>query len=80
MFQNIIIWKFDFNEQGIKEMTGKQQARSQSTFDVEALSGRGFGGRLEASNGSRAKPWWGPRGRSPRKLMDFTPLQSSFLH
>ena len=23
------------------------QARSQGTFDVEALSGRGFGGRLE---------------------------------
>ena len=48
------------------------QARSQGTFEVEALSRRGFGGRLEAPNWSRAKPWWGPRGRSPRKLMDFT--------
>ena len=43
------------------------------------FQGRGFGGRLEAPNGSRAKPWWGPRGRSPRKLLDFTHLQSRFL-
>ena len=33
--------------------------------------GRGFGGRLEPPSGSRAMPWWGSRGRSPRKLLDF---------
>ena len=33
--------------------------------------GRGSGGRLEAPSGSRAVPWWGSRGRSPRKLLDF---------
>ena len=63
----------------VKNKMCKCQARSQGTFEVEALSGRGFGGCLEAPNGSRAKPWWGPRGRSPRKLMDITYLQSSFL-
>ena len=60
------------------EKLGIKQARSQGTLDVQALSGRGFGGRLEAPNGSRAKPWLAPRGRSPRKLMDFTHLQSRF--
>ena len=40
------------------------QARSQGTFEVEALLGRGFGGGLEAPNWSRAK--------------DFTHLQYIF--
>ena len=26
-------------------------------------------GRLKAPSGSRAKPWWGTRGQSPRKLL-----------
>lgn len=34
-----------------------------------AVKGRGSGGRLEAPSGSRAKPWWGSGGRSPRKLL-----------
>ena len=42
------------------------QARTQGTFEVEALLGRGFGGHLEAPNGSRGK------------LMDFTHLQCIF--
>ena len=48
------------------------QARSQIENEVHAKYGRGSGGRLEAPSGSRAKPWWGPRGRSPRKLLGFT--------
>ena len=47
------------------------QARSQGTFEVEALLGRGFGGRLEALIGSRAKPWWGLMGRSPPEANGF---------
>ena len=29
------------------------------------------GGRCKPPSGSRAEPWWGPRGRSPRKLREF---------
>ena len=31
----------------------------------------GSGGRCKPPSGSRAEPWWGPRGRSPRKLREF---------
>ena len=30
----------------------------------------GLGAALRPPNGSRTSPWWGPRGRSPRKLAD----------
>jgi hypothetical protein len=33
--------------------------------------GRGSEGRPEALSGSRTKPWWGSRGRSPRRLLNF---------
>jgi hypothetical protein len=33
-----------------------------------AVEGRRFGGCLEAPSGTRAKPWWGSRRRSPGKL------------
>ena len=36
----------------------------------------GFGGHLKAPSGSRATPWWGPRGRSPRKLLNFSDFRS----
>ena len=41
--------------------------------------GRGSGGRRKPPSGSRAEPWWGSRGRSPRKLMDFLDLAVGFL-
>ena len=40
------------------------------------FKGMGSGGRLEAPSGSRATPWWGPRGRSPRKLLHFSDFRS----
>jgi hypothetical protein len=38
------------------------------------LDGPGVWGCPKAPSGSRAKPWWGPRGRSPWKLKDFNIL------
>ena len=40
------------------------------------FKGIGFGGHLKAPNGFRAMPWWGPRGRSPRKLLNFSDFRS----
>ena len=37
--------------------------------------GRGSWGPPRPPCGSRAKPWWGTRGRSPRKLLDFSNLK-----
>ena len=37
--------------------------------------GRGSWGPRRPPCGSRAKPWWGNRGRSPRKLLDFSNLK-----
>jgi hypothetical protein len=42
------------------------EVRRRNTF-----RGRGFGGRPEAPNRCRVEPWWGPRGRSPRKFLNF---------
>ena len=36
------------------------------------FKGMGSGGRLKGPCGSRATPWWGPMGRSPRKLLNLT--------
>ena len=38
--------------------------------------GRGSWGPPRPPCGSRAKPWWGTRGRSPRKLLDFSNLNT----
>ena len=38
--------------------------------------GRGSWGPPRPPCGSRAKPWWGIRGRSPRKLLDFSNLNT----
>ena len=55
-----------------------RQVRSQGTFDVEALLGRGFGAALRPPKGPGRSPRGGSGGEAP-KLMDFTHLQSSFL-
>ena len=40
------------------------------------FKGMGFGARLKAPSGSRATPWWVPRGWSPRKLLNFSDFRS----
>ena len=45
------------------------QAISQGTFDVEALSGRGFGAALRPPMGSGRSPGGGPGGKSPGSLL-----------
>ena len=41
------------------------QVRSQGTFDVEALSGRGFGAALRPPMGPGQSPGGGPGGEAP---------------
>ena len=60
----------DYNrhESAIKEKTRKS---SQSELHKrEALNQRSLGsdGCCEAPSGSRAEPWWWPRGQGPRKI------------
>ena len=55
------------------------QARSQGSFEVEALLGRGVWGPPWGPQMGPGRSPCGRRGRSPRKLMDFTHLQWPFV-
>ena len=44
------------------------------------FKGMGSGCRLKAPSGSRATSWWGPRGRNPRKLLNFVDFRSKINH
>lgn len=57
---------------------GTMQARSQNGSEVYTLNVREYGGRREAHSGCRAKPWWGPMGEAPVKLLGFTNVFSQF--
>ena len=65
---NVTLQEVIRHESAIKEKTLKSQHRE--LHKREALTQRswGSGGRCEPSSGSRAEPWWGPRGQSPRKI------------
>lgn len=54
------------------------RAHSQNGSEVYTLNVREYGGRREAHSGCRAKPWWGPMGEAPGKLLGFTNVFSQF--
>ena len=67
------------NTSSLPSFVNIHQARSQGTFEVEALLGRGFGGRLEAPPMGPGRSPGGSPGAKPPEANGFYSLTVHFL-